>query len=177
MVKTLRSTEWIRADQKDVLVKLDALQRAVDARDEPEATAPIVQEVGAFFRTGIWTLVWKEEDVLFPAVRPFVPQGENAIAQMCLEHAELRRANDRFQSAIDAYLAGSGNGETTAAVRESVARIVALLRNHIPAEDKALLALADAHLGEAQDQRILDTFKTIDADLAWGFENLQEFYP
>jgi hemerythrin-like domain-containing protein len=64
-----------------------------------------------------------------------------------------------------------------AAVRESGRRIVALLRHHIPAEDRALLAVADAHLDESQDQRILDTFKTIEADLAWAFENLQEFYP
>jgi hypothetical protein len=64
-----------------------------------------------------------------------------------------------------------------AAVQESGAQIVALLRTHIPAEDEALLAVADAYLGEQQDQQILHTFETIEADLAWGFENLQEFCP
>jgi hemerythrin-like domain-containing protein len=177
MEATLHSTELLRAEHQDVLIKLDALQRAVDARDEPEAVLPVIKELGAFFRTEIWNLVWKEEDALFPEIRPFIPRAENAIAQMCREHTELRRANERFQSAISAHLAGSGNGETMAAVRESGGRIVALLRHHIPAEDRALLAVADAHLDKSQDQRILDTFKTIEADLAWAFENLQEFYP
>ncbi len=177
MEMTLRSTELLRADHQDVLIKLDALQRAIDARDGLEAMTPVIKELGTFFRTEIWTLVWKEEDALFPEIRPFVPREEDSIAQMRLEHAELRGANERFQSAVDAHLANPGDREAMTALRESSARIVTLLRNHIPAEDKALLAVADAHLGESQDQQILDAFKTIEADLAWGFENLQEFYP
>jgi iron-sulfur cluster repair protein YtfE (RIC family) len=177
MKESLRSTQLLRADQQDVLLKLDALQRAIGAHSGPAEMIPVVEELGAFFRTEIWALVWKEEDALFPAVRPFVPREQDAIAQMCLEHAELRKANDRFQSAISALRAGTGNGESVAAVRESGARMIALLRDHIPAEDEALLAVADAHLDQAQDQRMLDTFGAIEADLAWAFENLQEFYP
>jgi DNA-binding NarL/FixJ family response regulator len=68
-------------------------------------------------------------------------------------------------------------GRAMAEVRKSSAGIRALLQDHIPAEDKALLAVADANLDERQDERVLAVFDTIEADLAWGFENLQEFYP
>ena len=177
MKATLRSTQLIRADQKDVLSKLDALQRAIDARGKPEVTTAVIQESGAFFRTDMWALVWKEEDALLPAVRSFLPQEAGIIKQIHLEHAEIRGANDRFQAAVAAYLANPSDGEAMDAVRESGARIASLLRDHIPAEDKWLLAVADANLDEQQDQKMLNVFAMIDADLAWGFENLQEFYP
>jgi len=138
---------------------------------------PVIHDIGAFFQTWMWAIVWKEEDALFPAIRPFIPREASPVAQMRLEHAELRKINEQFQSAIATHRADPGDREAMAAVRESGTRMVTFLRNHIPAEDEAVLTMADAHLGESQDQRILDAFKTIDADLAWGFENLQEFYP
>jgi hemerythrin-like domain-containing protein len=177
MEQMLHSTELLRADHRDVLVRLDAWQRAVDARSGVEDVKPLLEEMADFFRTGMWSLVWKEEDALYPAVKPFLPRQGDALARMRRDHAELRRANERFQRAARAYLSGMGNGGTIDAVRESGARIVALLRDHIPAEDEALFTVADAHIGEAEDRRIVNTLETIEADLAWGFENLQEFYP
>jgi len=177
MEATLRSTQLIRADQKDVLGRLDAFERAVDAHHRPEAMVPIVEELGAFFRTEIWALVWKEEDALLPVVRPYINGQASAIAQIRREHADLRKINDRFQDAVHVYLANPSDSQAMAVVRETSAGICALLRNHIPAEDTAMLSLADLYLDGQQDQRILDVFATIDADLAWGFENLQEFYP
>jgi hemerythrin-like domain-containing protein len=177
MDRTLRSIELLRADHRDVLARLDALQRAVDARHGPEAVQPVLEDAAAFFRTAIWALVWKEEDALFPAVKPFLPPKGDAIAEMRRDHAELRGANERFQRAASAYLSGSGIGGTMDAVRESGAQIVALLRDHISAENRTLFAVADAHLGDSQDLQIVDTFKTIEGDLAWGFETLQAFYP
>ena len=177
MEATLRSTRFIRADQKDVLGRLDTFKRAIDAHDRPEAMAPIVEEMGAFFRTNLWALVWKEEDALLPAVRSFIPQEASIVAQIRREHAELRKFNDRFQDAVHAYLATPSDSRAMAAVRERSTDILTLLRDHIPAEDKAMLAVADAALDEQQDQQILEIFDTIDADLTWSFENLQEFYP
>lgn len=177
METTLRSTELLRADHQGVMIKLDALQRVVNARNGSQALTPVIQDLGTFFRTGIWALVWKEEDVLFPAVRPFLPRKQDAIARMRHDHAALRGANDRFQSAVDTYLTSPSDPKATAAIRESGARIVTLLSAHIPAEDQALLSVADKHLSASQDQRMIEAFKTIDADLAWGFENLEEFYP
>lgn len=177
MEATLRSTQLIRAGQRDVLGRLEGFERAIDAQDQPEAKAPIVQELGAFFRTEVWALVWKEEYGLLPVVKPFIPVQADTIARIRRDHDELRKRNDRFQDAVHVYLANPNNGRAMAAVRESSTGIRALLQDHIPAEDKAMLAVADANLDERQDQRILDVFDTVEADLAWGFENLQEFYP
>jgi hemerythrin-like domain-containing protein len=176
MTATLRSTQRIREGHEAALSKLAAFERAVNV---PASTAmdSAVEALSTYLRTEVWSLVWKEEDALMPLVKACVPQNAGALEQMHVEHDELRKANEQLQSAVAAYRADPNGRGTTTAVREAGVQIGALLRRHFSAEDAAVLAVADAYLDEQQDKRILDEFSAIDADLAWGFENLQEFYP
>ena len=177
MEVTLRSTELLRADHQRVLEKLDILERVIDRLGEPGAVVADLKELGAFFRAGIWTLVWKEEDALFPKIKQFVTRESSPIKQMLLEHAELRRANERFQTGVDAYSGDPGNSDAVVLIREGGGHIIELLRNHFRKEDDVLLTVADAHLDESQDRQILTAFETIQADLDWCFENLEAFSP
>jgi hemerythrin-like domain-containing protein len=176
MEVTLRSTELLRADHQSVLEKLDVLECVIDGLGEPEAVVADLKELGAFFRTGIWTLIWKEEDALFPEIKQFVSRENSPIKQMLLEHAELRRANERFQRGVNAYLGDPGNREAVALIRESGGHIIELLRNHFRKEDDVLLTIADTRLNESRDRQILTVFETIEADLGWCFANLEESY-
>jgi hemerythrin-like domain-containing protein len=160
-----------------VLSKLQRLERAIDGLDEPDAVLSDLEELGTFFRTWMWALVWKEEDALFLEMVPCSAWQGGAIGEMRSQHAHLRVANERFQKGVGTYLADPGNQDARDQIQESGAHIVQLLRNHFREEDDRLFSLADAHLSVAQERRILTKFERIEADLAWCFENLEAFQP
>ena len=162
MEVTSRSTDLLKADHQDVLKKLDDLERVIGGLNEPDAIRSDLKELGAFFRTEIWTHFTKEEDALFPEMKKFLPGG-GPIGQMLIEHEHLREANERFQSGVDGYLRDPNDGQATALIRDNGGHIVALLRDHIYKEDNILFMMANMHLTDAQNRRILDLFEEIEA--------------
>lgn len=159
-----RPTDLLRADHQDVLKKLDHLARVINGLDEPDAVTSGLKELGAFFKTEIWTHFAKEEDALFPEMEQFIPREAGPIGQMLIEHEDLRETNERFQRGVDGYLRDPSDGEAAALIRENGGRIVVVLRDHIYKEDNILFMMADMHLSEVQNRRILDLFKRIEAE-------------
>jgi hemerythrin-like domain-containing protein len=162
MEVTSRPTDLLKADHQEVLKKLDDLERVITGLHEPDAIMSDLKELGAFFKTEIWTHFTKEEDALFPEMKKFIPGG-GPIGQMLIEHEQLREANERFQSGVQGYLKDPSNGRAVALIRENGGRIIALLRDHIYKEDNILFMMANMHLTNAQNRRILDLFERIEA--------------
>jgi hemerythrin-like domain-containing protein len=176
MEATVHPTDLLRADHRLVMSKLHDLERVIGALTEPETVWSELKRLGSFFRRDIWALVWKEEDALFPEVVRSAPREQGAIRRFSVNHESLRGSNERFQNGLDGYLRDPGNEDAVARLRKGGQQIAALLRGHIN-EENSLLETAAARLDDAQKRRILERFETIDADLAWGFEQLEEFYP
>jgi iron-sulfur cluster repair protein YtfE (RIC family) len=176
MEATTYPTDVLRADQREVLDKLDEMERVSEALGEPVTVLDELQALGSFFRRDIWALVWKEEDALFPELGHSAARKDGPVGQMLADHKRLRGANERFQSGVDGYLQAPGNETAIARLRESGQEFASLLREHIERESRILEA-ATVRLDEAQNERILELFGRIDADLAWCFEELDEFYP
>jgi iron-sulfur cluster repair protein YtfE (RIC family) len=176
MEATTYPTNVIRAGHRRVLSKLDEMERISQALGEPVTVLGELQALRSFFRRDIWALVWKEEDALFPELGRSAARDDGPIGQMRADHKRLRGANERFQSGVSGYLQAPGNAITIARLRESGQEIASLLRDHIARESRILEA-ATVRLDEAQNQRILELFERIDADLAWCFEQLDEFHP
>ena len=177
MEVTLHPIDLLRAEHENVLEKLSDLERVIDILDQPDVAMSDLRELGALFKTGIWAHLRKEEDVLFPEIKRYAPRKEGSIGQMLVEHNDFRTANDRFQRGVRRYLEDPSDGEAFTLIRESGWDIVDLLRGHFGEEDHLLYPMADAYLGNGQEGRILNLFETVEAHMAWCFENLEEFCP
>ncbi len=176
MEATMHLTDLLKADYENVLNKLNDIERVIEVLAEPKTVLADLETLGNFFRRNIWALIWKEEDVLFPEIVRSAPRESGPIGRMFVGHKNLRGLNERFQSGVDGYLKEPGNKSAIALLRESGRQIVALLKDHIK-EESSILQRAAAGLDKARQRHILETFETIDADLAWCFEQLDEFYP
>jgi hemerythrin-like domain-containing protein len=177
MEATAHPTELLRADHRELLVKLSDLERVIDALNEPERVMPDLRRLSSFLKTELWTHVWKEEDALFPEIVRLSLWDGRPVEQMVTEHQDLRSANERFQRGVDLYLGDPSDREAVALIRKNGRRIIDLLKRHFHREESALFALADTHPDSARDGRILDLFEAIEADMAWCFGQLEEFYP
>jgi hemerythrin-like domain-containing protein len=177
MKGTLCSTVCLREDQRRVLERAIMLENVADHLDGPLQVASDLDEMGILFVKDFGSLLWKEECVLFPEIRPFACREGTSLQEMVLQHGELRRANERFQKGVRNYVMDPGSREAVALIQESGVQIAQLLKAHFPEEEELILALADAYLGPAQDRHMLDLFATTEAHLAWCFEELESFYP
>lgn len=176
MEATTYPTDVLRADHREVLDKLDEMERVSEALSEPVTVLDELQALRSFFRRDIWALVWKEEDALFPELGRAAAREDGPLGQVRTDHKRLRGANERFQSGLDGYLRAPGDETAIARLRKSGQEIASLLRDHIERESRILEAAA-VRLDDAQNDRVLESFERIDADLAWCFEELDEFYP
>lgn len=163
MEATLRPTDLLKADHQDVLAKLQDLRRVIDGLDEPDAILSDLKELGSFFETEIWTHFAKEEQALFPEIERFLPREKGPTGQMLREHEDLRKTNERFQSGVAGYLEDPGDAQAAAQIQESGRYIIELLGDHIHKEDNVLFKMADMHLSEEQNRRVLDRFAEVEA--------------
>ena len=153
-------TNLMRADYTSVLNRLDDVQRVIEALDEPKAVLPDLESLGNFFRRDVWTLVWKEEDAVFPEIVRSAPREKSRIGRMLIGHQKLRGVNERFQRGVDGYRREQGHNRATALLCESGQEIAALLRNHIREEssmfEAAVQGVRDRGKAEIGDKTMLD---------------------
>jgi len=77
---------------------------------------------------------------------------------MIEEHGVLRDDNDVLQEAVARYLGDGDNALTRRAISESGMHFIEFLRGHIFKEDRMFPELAEMHLGESQNARVLALF-------------------
>ncbi|MBM2832535.1 MAG: Hemerythrin cation binding domain protein [Dehalococcoidia bacterium] len=158
-----RPTDILSEDHKEVLAKLSKMGETLASIDKkPDLES--LKEYGKFFKRDIWAHFDKEEKALFPEMEKFIPRDQGPIGVMLLEHKDLREANDKFQSALAALLQDVNNAGAKQIIRHEGYTIIDVLQQHIHKEDNILFMMANMHINDAQNKRILEVFAGIDRE-------------
>lgn len=158
-----RPTDLLSEDHQEVLVKLGKLNEALLSLDTtPDLKSLQVQ--GKFFKKDFWAHFDKEEKALFPEMEKFMPRDQGPIGVMLLEHKDLRESNDKFQAALAALSQNINNAEAKQVIRHEGYTIIDVLQQHINKEDNILFRMANMHMTDAQNKRMLEVFAQIDKE-------------
>jgi hemerythrin-like domain-containing protein len=154
--------EVLKEEHTHVLGKLEALEGIFKRLDQKEAVASDLAGLISFFKADFWLHFDKEEQALFPEFDNFMPRGVGPLAVMMEEHQVLRNTNEILQRAVAAYLGSASNPETTRTIIESGSHFIEFLRSHINKEDHILFSMAEMHLNQNQNQKVLKLFNDIE---------------
>jgi len=137
--------EQLMHEHQEGLAALDRLEkdaRQVAAEGLSPATREAMGQAISFINGEIRGHNEKEEEVLFPALAPFLPNPGGPVDVMLAEHRDLWTLNDRLVTALAEPSPDRANLSQTAL------GIVQLLRSHISKEDNILYPMARRFLGE-----------------------------
>lgn len=138
IASTKKPTELLREEHQAVLEKLDALEGI------------------------IWVHFDKEEKALFPEFDNFMPRGSGPLAVMMDEYEVLRKTNVVMQDAIARYLNHDDSARVIQSIRQNGTHFIEFLRNHIFKEDNILFMMADMHLYQRQNEKVVKLFAEIE---------------
>ncbi|MBE9504773.1 MAG: hemerythrin domain-containing protein [Proteobacteria bacterium] len=141
----------LEAEHKEVLKKLDLIERQVRKRDVDGlwvTTAMVQNDI-------ILHSIKEEEQLLFPLVlEKEVPMGDSFIAIMKEDHRE-------FISLLHAFRCGLQDGEILDGL---VGSLIINLRNHIIKEDEAFFPITNENLEEEDKVKLFDGMIAIKKD-------------
>lgn len=160
---TKRPTDILKEEHEAVLEKLQSLEAAIDNLEQKERVSVKLKELSSFFNADFWVHFDKEEKGLFPEFDSFMPRGAGPLAVMINEHEVLRTTNEVMQKAIAAYLDNHDDGqETRQAITRNGMHFIEFLRSHIFKEDSVLFRMAEMHLEQTQNERVVKLFDEIE---------------
>lgn len=162
MTNAKKPTQLLKEEHTAVLQKLTRMEEIFRNLDKREAVSSDLKELAAFFKAEFWTHFDKEERALFPEFDNFMPRGAGPLAVMLDEHEVLRNTNDIMQEGIERYLGGDEGAETKRTIVQSGSHFIDFLRSHINKEDGILFAMADMHLSQAQNEKVVRLFQQLD---------------
>lgn len=162
MIDTKKPTEMLKDEHQAVLKKLTALEGDINRLDKREEISAELKELAAFFETEFWTYFDKEEMALFPEFDSFMPHGAGPLTVMMEEHRVLRNTNEVMQEAIARYLNGADDVATKQTINQNGSHFINFLRSHINKEDGILFAMADMHLNQKQNEKVVRLFQEMD---------------
>jgi len=137
--------EQLMHEHQEGLAALDRLEEAakqVAVDGLSPATREAMDEAISFINGEIRGHNEKEEEVLFPALGPYLPSPGGPVDVMLDEHRQLWTLNDRLVAAL-----GNPSPDRTELAQTAMG-IVTLLREHINKEDNVLYPMARQFLGE-----------------------------
>lgn len=141
-------TEVLSREHRQVLEKLELLQKALDEHAERA-----VRSVLRFIDEPLVSHRRKEEEVLFPTLARYFSPDVGPVACMLQEHHEEHDHVEGLRKALDA-----GDWEEA---RLHGARLRRHLTEHIWKEDHILFPLAERLLNEAEEKKVRDGFASI----------------
>lgn len=161
----MRPTELLKEEHQGIKTGLHILGRIADKLNagQPVPTEHMEQLVD-FIRTFADRCHHgKEEDLLFTAMeRAGVPREGGPIAVMLLEHDQGRGYVRAMADALPGYRAGDPAAAQKFA--QNAYNYIALLTQHIDKEDNILYVIADMHLSDEQQVRLLEDFDRVEAE-------------
>lgn len=155
-------TEILKEEHRAVLEKLAALEGVINDLEHEEKVSAKLKELASFFETDFWVHFDKEEKALFPEFDGFMPRGSGPLAAMVDEHGVIRNTNEVMQESVSSYLNGDRSAETRKTIRQSGMHFIQFLRAHISKEDSLLPRMAEMHLGQMQNERVVKLFSEIE---------------
>ncbi|MBI4282968.1 MAG: hemerythrin domain-containing protein [Chloroflexi bacterium] len=157
-----KPTDILRHEHETVLLKLTALEKDIGRLDKRDEISAELKELAAFFETEFWTHFDKEEKALFPEFDNFMPRGAGPIAVMLEEHVVLRKTNEVMQGAIARYLNHADDAATRQTINQNGSHFIDFLRAHINKEDGILFMMADMHLNQKQNEKVVKLFQEME---------------
>lgn len=155
-------TELLKEEHQGVLEKLESLERVINNLEQKEKVSPKLKELYSFFSTEFWVHFDKEEKALFPEFDSFMPHGTGPLAVMINEHEVLRETNAVMQEAVTMYLNNDDSSQTRQVITQNGMHFIEFLRNHILKEDSILFRMAEMHLDQKQNERVVNLFSEIE---------------
>jgi len=157
MNDALRPTEPLRAEHRDLLPRIEALDAAafdLDRSSSNEVEGHL-RDVVSFLREHLLPHAHAEEAVLYPAVEQAMG-APNATATMRADHTEISLRVDRLAHTAD-RIATEWPDES---LRHDIARqligLAAILALHFQKEEEVLLPVLDQTLSPTQAQVLFD---------------------
>ena len=162
MASMKKPTEILKEEHQSVLEKLDALEDVIRNLEQKEKISVKLKELASFFKTDFWVHFDKEERALFPEFDSFMPRGSGPLAVMIDEHEVVRKTNAVMQNAIALYLNNDNSVETRQTISQNGMHFIDFLRSHISKEDSILFSMAEMHLGQLQNEKVVRLFYEIE---------------
>ncbi|MDP2731197.1 MAG: hemerythrin domain-containing protein [Dehalococcoidales bacterium] len=157
-----KPTELLKEEHQGVLQKLDALEDVINNLEHKEKASARLKELTSFFDTDFWVHFDKEGKALFPEFDNFMPRGAGPLAVMMDEHEVLRETNVVVHEAVTRYLDDDDSAAVIQVIRQNGTHFIEFLRNHIFKEDSILFRMAEMHLQQAQNERVIRLFAEIE---------------
>jgi regulator of cell morphogenesis and NO signaling len=124
----MKITDALKDEHRILSARLDSLERLLDAG------APLadLRTAAALLSGGLLSHAHLEDDLLFPALEAHMGAGNGPLAVMRAEHQEIERG-----------LATLGARQSAEEVRETLAQVLQVARQHFAKEDEVLFPMAE----------------------------------
>ncbi len=114
----------------------------LEPRRAGEGVESLVKETEAFYQNSLMPHFQVEEEILFPALRPFLREGERVIEELLADHEEIRS------------LVGRVGDQTGQAIQRHLKTLGELLERHIRREEGELFPIFEERLPSEQADQI-----------------------
>jgi hemerythrin-like domain-containing protein len=161
----MRPTELLKEEHAAIKEMLRVLEAACAKLESGEAVNPEHLEQMVEFIRGFADRChhMKEEDLLFPAMEAAgIPKEGGPIGVMLMEHTMGRDYVRGMSEAIARYKAGEPSAG--AAFAQNARDYIGLLAQHIDKEDNVLYVIADAHLAEESQEKLMEGFEKVETE-------------
>lgn len=165
----MRPTEILKEEHVVIKVVLDVLEKIVaeiGAKKEPKLEH--LEKIVDFIRTFADKCHHgKEQDLLFPAMEEAgIPREGGPIGVMLEEHDIGRNYVRQMASGIEDYK--KGDKAALKKIGQNALGYVNLLRQHIDKEDNILYMMADMHLDNDSEKKLLKEFDRVEKSMGEG---------
>jgi hemerythrin-like domain-containing protein len=151
MTNVTLPTEPLRAEHRELLPHVDALDAAADEIDrvDVDQARHVLGDIVEFLRDHLVPHARAEEDVLYPAVEQAMA-APGATATMRADHQEIVIRIDRLAATVDALGDAWPDADRARDVAHQLVGLSAILRLHFAKEEGVLLPVLDGALSAAQ---------------------------
>lgn len=160
----MKATELLKEEHKGIKLMMDILEEICKRFQAGEkVNAEHLGQTVEFFKTFADKCHHaKEEDLLFPEMeKAGIPREGGPIGCMLSEHDQGRALVKELSVAIMRYKIGE---KTTDQIVENSNKYIGLLRQHIDKEDNVLYMMADQHLSEEVQEKLLEDFEKVEVE-------------
>ncbi len=173
----MKATDALKEEHEAITEMLEVLERIIQRIESGgEANLEDLEGILEFIRVFADRCHHgKEEDILFPAMEEHGVPRDGPIDVMLMEHEQGRGYVSNMAEALENY--GSGKIGTLDEFMENAKKYIELLRKHIEKENNILYRIAEIHIPEDEDERLLERFEELERERIGpgrheGFHNL-----
>ena len=160
----MRATELLKEEHKRIKLVMNILEEICKRFQSGEkVSSEHLEQIVEFFKNFADKCHHaKEEDFLFPEMEKVgISREGGPIGCMLSEHDQGRALVKELSVAIMRYKIGE---KATDRIVENANEYIGLLRQHIDKEDNVLYMMADQHLSEETQKKLLEDFEKVEVE-------------